>query len=231
MKKAKLKQTLSSLGVFVRSQRKYLGITQVELAKKCGSDDSSICRIENSQKGVIITDQLLKRMAKVLDCPVEELIKRRPKILSTPPKYPLGEFIRQRREKLGLSIQVFAKRMKIKTRSAYTFEIKANQISYQTAKRLAKALKINSGELTQFIGFSESEGLNDLGQLIRCARKKAGLSQKDLADKLGFKRQYLSSIELGDRKPKCCSKKLYELAQILNIEISEIEKFFSDPDA
>lgn len=231
MKKTQLEQPLSSFGVFVRSQRKYLGLTQVELAKKCGSDDSSICRIENSQKGVIITDQLLKRMARVFGCPVEELIKRRPKSLNTPPKTPLGKFIRQRREELGLSIKVFAKRMKMKPRSAYTFELITNQISYQTAKKLSKTLKINIEDLSLYIGFSESEELSDIGQLIRTARKKACMSQEELANKLGFKRQYISLIELGDSKQTRSKKNFLEIARILNIEVSEMEKFFSKPVA
>ncbi len=55
---------------------------------------------------------------------------------------------------------------------------------------------------------------------IRLARKKAGLTQKQLAEKLGSTAQNLAQYENGKRNPK--PETLYKIADALNVSADEL---------
>ena len=58
------------------------------------------------------------------------------------------------------------------------------------------------------------------GQLIKAARKRAGMTQAELADKLGIPYQSVSQWERGTRSPKI--ETLERIADALGVPISEI---------
>ena len=54
-----------------------------------------------------------------------------------------------------------------------------------------------------------------VGERIKAARKKAGMTQKELADKLGIPYQGISQYERGIRNPKIDT--LVKIADILDV--------------
>jgi transcriptional regulator with XRE-family HTH domain len=59
-----------------------------------------------------------------------------------------------------------------------------------------------------------------LGKKIRLYRKKAGLTQEVMAEKLGLSSKYIQFIENGQRRPSL--KVVYKIAKILEIDICNI---------
>jgi transcriptional regulator with XRE-family HTH domain len=56
-----------------------------------------------------------------------------------------------------------------------------------------------------------------LGKKIRMYRKKAGLTQESMAEKLGLSSKYIQFIENGNRRPSL--KVLYKIADLLEIDM------------
>lgn len=59
-----------------------------------------------------------------------------------------------------------------------------------------------------------------LGQCLREARKKAGLSQEEFADKIGINRTYYGNLERGENSASL--DKLQKISTVLNIPLSEL---------
>lgn len=59
---------------------------------------------------------------------------------------------------------------------------------------------------------------NALGQKIRSLRKQAGITQRELANKVGVTNNYLSLIELGKKVPSL--KRLALIADELGVQLS-----------
>ncbi len=60
------------------------------------------------------------------------------------------------------------------------------------------------------------------GQQLRTLRKEAGLTQTDLAERIGTVQGYLSRLEQGQAEP--CLKTLKALADGLGVSMSELLK-------
>lgn len=63
-----------------------------------------------------------------------------------------------------------------------------------------------------------------LGARIKELRKQAGLSQDQLAEKVGIESKYLSRIEVGKRQPSL--ETLGNIADCLQVEMKELFDFF-----
>lgn len=63
-----------------------------------------------------------------------------------------------------------------------------------------------------------------VGSNLRRLRKAAGLSQAELANRMGVDRAYVSGLELGQRNPTVVT--LWHIGQALEIDVRE---FFSLP--
>lgn len=59
-----------------------------------------------------------------------------------------------------------------------------------------------------------------VGERIKAARKKRGMSQKELADKLGIPYQGISQYERGVRNPKAAT--LFRIAEILEVSYIDL---------
>lgn len=64
-----------------------------------------------------------------------------------------------------------------------------------------------------------AERVETLGELLRHARQRAGLSQKDVASALGFARQYLNEVETD--RASLGRAKLMKATTLLNIDYSK----------
>lgn len=60
----------------------------------------------------------------------------------------------------------------------------------------------------------------EFGQILRKLRKEAGLTQEKLGMEAGLQRNYVSSLELGEKQPSLSS--VFKLAQALKIEASSL---------
>lgn len=58
------------------------------------------------------------------------------------------------------------------------------------------------------------------GQVLRNARKAAGISQELLADKSGYHRTYIGFLERGDRSPSL--RAIFNLADTLKVKPSNL---------
>ena len=62
----------------------------------------------------------------------------------------------------------------------------------------------------------------NIGELIKLYRKKAGLTQKDLSNKLNYKDNHIISLyETGKKSPQI--KALVDIANVLNIDLSYLK--------
>lgn len=61
-----------------------------------------------------------------------------------------------------------------------------------------------------------------VGNNVRQARLKKGLTQEKFAERSGFSQQYLSSLENGRRNPSIVT--IYELAQALGVNHVDLVK-------
>ena len=59
-----------------------------------------------------------------------------------------------------------------------------------------------------------------VGSNVRRLRKAAGVSQAELANRMGVDRAYVSGLELGQRNPTVIT--LWHLAQALNVRLSDL---------
>jgi len=62
-----------------------------------------------------------------------------------------------------------------------------------------------------------------VGEEIRKARLKTGMSQEDLSDKAGFYRTYAGHIEVGRYTPSIYT--LYKIAKALKVKVSTLIPF------
>lgn len=65
-----------------------------------------------------------------------------------------------------------------------------------------------------------------IGMVVRDARKRAGLTQHELAQILGVRAPSISRIECGARRPRHAT--LVRLANILDIDLNDL-KFENEP--
>ena len=67
------------------------------------------------------------------------------------------------------------------------------------------------------------------GERIKAARKRAGLTQKEIADRLGISSSSIAQWETGTRKPK--AETLQRLADALGVSMLDLdERFAWQPD-
>ena len=60
--------------------------------------------------------------------------------------------------------------------------------------------------------------MNKIGEILRSAREKAGLTQLELSSKVGVSRAYYADIERGRYTPSL--KVLSKLAKVLSIDLN-----------
>lgn len=66
------------------------------------------------------------------------------------------------------------------------------------------------------------KSMSDLGLMVYGVRQRAGLSQRDLAARLGVSQRYLYELETG--KPKVLNAQLFAVLDKLGIELSFRER-------
>lgn len=84
-------------------------------------------------------------------------------------------------------------------------------------ERMLKNLKKNNDNSTEFdsLKISDEERRKDFGARIRIMRKSLGLTQADLAKKIGVTKQAITTYETGIREPSF--RNLIKLSRVLNV--------------
>ena len=67
-----------------------------------------------------------------------------------------------------------------------------------------------------------SERYKNMGMQIRKYRNKLGLTQEELANKVGISYSYLTQIEAPNVVKKMSLEVLYDIADVLNIDIKDL---------
>lgn len=211
----------TALGAFIRQRRLELKLTQGQLGGLTGFSQAEISVLEVGKiKGK--NEQLIKELAKALQCDLARLEQFLPKKPDCEPKTELGILIRSRRKALGLTRKDLAAIIKAKPLTIYWWETgRGLRISYDLAKPLAEALGLELSALSEFVGRQDKRSkktLSGLGKLIRQRRKKLALSGPVLAKNLTISKQFLSLIELGDCY--CSAKLLKKMAGELKLDLA-----------
>jgi len=84
-------------------------------------------------------------------------------------------------------------------------------------ERMLKNLKKNNEDSMEFdsLKLSDEERRKDFGARIRIMRKSLGLTQADLAKKIGVTKQAITTYETGIREPSF--RNLIKLSRVLNV--------------
>lgn len=65
--------------------------------------------------------------------------------------------------------------------------------------------------------WTHARGPRDMGAFVRRVRRAQGLSQAELADRLGLTRQYVSELESGE--PNLYARRLFEVLGELGVTV------------
>lgn len=67
-----------------------------------------------------------------------------------------------------------------------------------------------------------TERMETIGRNIAEHRILLGLTQQELADKVGISKSYLSKIEASSSNKSCSLHVLFDIADVLNVSINEL---------
>lgn len=119
---------------------------------------------------------------------------RGPRILPLPRGYPrevrtLGEHIRRRRLDLGLGQRHLAARLGIREETLASWE-----------RDQAEPMPRHYGAIVRFLGYDPRPAGKDLPGRLNAIRRRLGLTQRELADRLGLDEGTVTDFELGRRR-------------------------------
>ena len=212
----------SELGSFIRACRLELDLRQVPLADLSGLPQNFVSMLEIGTRKFLNPKQLAG-LAKALQCDPEELRKRMPEKHTAKPTTELGKMIRSRMEELGLTLEVFAKKLRLTPKQAKHLEIsKSPSLRYPLAEPLAKTLKLDVSAFAKFVGREGKVTGSKLGQLVRLRRKELAISLGELAKKLGVSRQFVDQIESGQCRLSTNNEMIEQLAEVLELDINQL---------
>lgn len=154
---------------------------------------------------------------------------------------PLARFIRTRRKAVGLRPDDCAQLLGIDNRHYYGFESgHVVRIPAKLREPLAEILRCSPDDIRSleppkkirrwnispmYRHHRETTPESSLGAFIRYHRKKQGLSQKGLAEKLGLRQGCISYVEAHDRPSFVRKTGPERLARILRCPLSDIASF------
>jgi len=132
--------------------------------------------------------------------------------------------IRIARKVAGITQEQLAKSLGVNRATLSRYESGEIDPPSSQLQRIADTLDVSINEL---LGQGEAKQMST-GQRIRVARKKAGITQADLANKLDIPFQSISQWERDIRKPKM--ETLQKIADALDIDVFELVQIESTPN-
>lgn len=211
----------TELGKFIRARRMQLDLRQVQVSTRTGMPLSYCSYLETGARKRLRED-LIPKLAEVLECDPSELLALMPKKHHANPKTEFGWFIKTRVEQLGITNTELARRLHI-TSYAVRQLLYGRQrgTTYQKLRVFAQALEVEVSSLGRFVGSRGAKVTHSvLGQLVRDRRKELGLSIGGLATKLGVSKQFVCQIELGRVGLSSSDSVLEGLAKSLELDMA-----------
>lgn len=215
-----------TLGNIIKTAREAIGLSQRDLAHMCSISNVCICRIEHDK---IKTPSLgiLMALSKNLNLDLE-LLKEKAGYSLVPisADMELSELIKNARLNANLCQQELADLCDVSRQ--YVNMIENNPVHKPRLLSLApfsKYLGIELSLLLEKAGYSDDylKKKATLAELVCISRALAGLTQAQLAQKVGICRSRISDIEIGIyKKPKL--KTLEALSKALNLDLAILKK-------
>ena len=114
------------------------------------------------------------------------------------PPTKLGKFVQAHRIKQGLSQAEFSRASGLGYNVLRSWEAGiVKGISYASARQLAPVLGVEVSSLVKFLAYERVPAKGSLGELVRAARRKLGMTGATLGRELGVTRQMVDHIEHG----------------------------------
>lgn len=133
----------------------------------------------------------------------------------------LGDRLRIFRERRGLTLQEVASRSGLSRSYISEIENGKKQPSLKTLEALAGALNVALEALMPEGDLEvDAEADNPLGDRLRLARERKGMSLAEAAEAAGISVSYLSEIERGQAQPAVETLRL--LAQVVGLPLSQV---------
>ncbi|HLD18286.1 MAG TPA: helix-turn-helix domain-containing protein [Patescibacteria group bacterium] len=214
------------LGRLVRERREKLGMTPDILAKKLGVTRQYVNYIELGKCCLSENDDLIARLAKILELDVKVLEAVRPKRRLKKKKNPtsLGDFLTDWRQGLSLTQEEVAKHLKISLSTVSSIERGRLRPSLNVLGRFATILdcQIPLEFFPTPVGHtgpkprSKIERKTPLGTAVTTRRLELKISQAELARRAGVSIGVISGIERGayHHKGKRVLRKIFKALEI-----------------
>ncbi len=182
-------------------------MTQTELAEKMGVNRATLSKYETGE----VTPSLkqFEKLTDVLGIPVEDILKQEDREMT------IGENIRHLRESHGMTQAELGQIAGVTDKAVSTWEANLKVPRMEAVRRMADYFGVPKSAILDGTSVRKTTG-----QIIKAARMRAGLTQKELGEKLGITYQTVAQWENDLRKPKI--ETLRRIAEALGEEFNSL---------
>jgi len=205
---------LLAAGERIRVLREQKGMTIEVLADLLDIPLECMWEIERGERG--LTKVTIQEVATLLGVPSSHFYEPR----SVPAEFrkedkgvnneSVGKRLRQFRTSKGITLSVLSKKSGVSLAHLSEIERGRSAASLKTLEKLSVALGVS---VSHFLRSEEEE--SSLGNKLRRLREKVGLTQKELAQRIGISHGLIGQIETGRTQPSIAT--LNSLAQALGV--------------
>lgn len=230
-----MSESRGTFGNFIRSLRLSLNLNQTQVGHLAGISQNYVSALE---LGIVRYpgETIVMSLARALKCSPEELRRRIPARRVAEPVTAARKLIRARRVELGLSLAEFASRMGMTPAKARYLETsRCQHLRLRLVRPLSTILNFSPSVLAPFVDLTRKEAESEFGRLVRAGRLDNGMTDRDLARKLGVTAAYVSQIEVGKASLSQSHEFVVRLALILGFERERLlaarskRKFYGRP--
>ena len=187
----------TDFGHRVRQLRVDRGLTQEQLGARCGCSFNMISHYET---GVSYPKpDLLPALAKTLDVGVGEFERLLPRLRREIRTTPFGSELRRLREERGWTQGQLAKRAGLGWRLISAYEARSTYPRPRTLAALARGLGVSHERLEQQL--PPEPKTTPFGRELKRLREELGLTQTQLAERIGRESSNISAYERGQQRP------------------------------
>jgi transcriptional regulator with XRE-family HTH domain len=223
----------TDLGKFILESRQKARLSIRDLSERAGMPDYAINSLQSGRnKGTKLTEEAINSLSEALGCEAEKLeekigiyssigkFRERKKM----PRTKLGKLLYEKRKNLRLTVSKVSKDL-IKCKPQYYERIesgKVGNISSEMADKFSEVFGIKRKTLCRYVRPKKDSRLmpseSEFGKLIRKKRNEIGVSQQELADRMGFSRAYISLMEIGEADSQHRPETITKFTEALSID-------------
>ena len=194
----------TGLGVLIKTRRLELNMSLAGVAKMIGVSRQYVSQIEHGEASLVDSDELVKKLANVLQLESETLksLRRKRKGLKIKLTDPLCKFLYERRLQLSLSRKDLNRRLGHKEKSSLIHELESGSY-YPSIKLLSRLEKVLDCKIPdKLILLRVPNDGSVLGRFLIARRLTLRLNQRQVADLARVSRSTVNIIERGIHQPK-----------------------------